>query len=63
MDLIPFVGEEVKITICRKHKYHRYVGKLIIVSRGYVCLEVDGRRKWITAPKYFRDSIKKVKKT
>jgi len=60
-DLLSFVGEEVEITIYRKGKYHNYAGRLTILSGNFVCLEVNNRRKWIPKPKYFHDTIKKIK--
>ena len=59
-NLVDFVGENVEITINRKNNVRIYQGKLVTISKSFVCLFVNGREKWIKKPNKFGDSVKKL---
>lgn len=57
------VSKEIEITLVRRHILRRYRGRLIAVSKAFVCLESDtGRTQWVPKPNKFGDIVKELNK-
>jgi len=66
MDLYNFVGKDVMVTLYRKKysangKIKVYTGVLTDINRTSICLEKDGKCRWIPRPNHYRDGIKELK--
>ena len=57
MDLKNLVGESVFVRLYRKKTFHTYHGRLTDVNSHSICLEVDGRSKWLSKPIMYKDVI------
>ena len=65
-DLYVFIGREVQVTLYRKRycskdhvRVHR--GRLTDIHNSMICLETNGKCKWISKPNMYKDSIKELK--
>ncbi len=65
MDLKPFLGYFVEVSIFRKQKYKVHRGRLTVIRGHEIELfyrDYNGkyRNKWISKPRMSKDSIKKI---
>ena len=62
-DLKNLVSKNIAVTIDRKKGVRRYEGRLLIVSKSFICLEIlkTGRQQWVQKPNKFYDKVTLVK--
>jgi len=66
VDLFEFISKNVEIRIYRK-RYNTpdhvrvHVGRLTDITSTMLCLEKNGKYRWVPRPNHYRDGIKELK--
>lgn len=60
--IMDFVSKDVEITIVRKNRSRSYVGRLVSISKNFVCLSINNREQWICKPNKYGDIVKELNK-
>ena len=63
-ELKNLVSKDIEVTINRKRGIRKYKGRLLVVSKSFICLELlkNGRQQCVQKPNKFYDKVLELDK-